>query len=437
MAESICGHGTMTGIEDEVAGRTAQTEAAVSAWRMWRHLTSFWGTGLLIFATAVVMTGIATRVNNPPWNTEQMHRSVDVLLFWIMLFWIAMLEGCQISIVGLQGHNPETFKETHPRAYKSCKLVLAGANVERFLVGRQFLLIFNGFLVSRIGGGQNLQNFAMGGWLWDPFPTQIFFSNGGLLMVVIVALGQLPTQLVAADKLLGFFNLPLGHYYVVVLPCLAVEFLGLTHSSYLLKDLLCAICKIDQSAANPAKAMKKDVWYYARCALSVGIVILSGTFVIKGIALGQTNATEGSGWEGLPGAAAVVVSLLFMFTLACAEGLQVSLVSLARTQWSSLEKSSPLAYRTCRLAFRGSHMKAFLVGRQFLTAMNMVLLSRVTSYAGTDGALLPGGDWGFGQGFNAALLQTGFMGALLVVNVAQLASQVTASIFPVAVINNN
>merc|ERR1719461_2416454 len=66
----------------------------------------------------------------------------------------------------------------------------------------------------------------------------------------------------------------------------------------------------------------------------------------------------------------------------------------------------------------------------------MVLLARVTSYSGTDGVLHEGGDWGMGTFFNT-LLQTGFIGAILVVNVAQLASQVTASIFPIAVINNH
>merc|ERR1719203_2705039 len=66
----------------------------------------------------------------------------------------------------------------------------------------------------------------------------------------------------------------------------------------------------------------------------------------------------------------------------------------------------------------------------------MVLLARVTSYAGADGELLPGGDWGMGTFFNEFFLQWGFLGAILVVNVAQLASQVTASIFPIPVINN-
>merc|ERR1719454_540950 len=67
----------------------------------------------------------------------------------------------------------------------------------------------------------------------------------------------------------------------------------------------------------------------------------------------------------------------------------------------------------------------------------MILLARVTGYAGSDGELLPGGDWGMGTFFNEFFLQWGFLGAILVVNVAQLASHVTASIFPIAVINNH
>merc|ERR1719420_529794 len=183
--------------------------------------------------------------------------------------------------------------------------------------------------------------------------------------------------------------------------------------------------------------MKHDGWYYAKCALSVAAVIFSGVFIIKGIALSQTNATTGAGWRKLPGGWAVVVSLFFIFMLACAEGLQVSVIALATVPGSHYRQKAPLAYRTAKLALKGRNMSAFLVGRQFLTAMNMVLLSRVTSYAGGDGELLDGGDWGMGKFFNLYLLQAGFLGAIFVVNVAQLASQVTASIFPFSVINNH
>jgi len=402
----------------------------------WHNTTYWWGMALLMLAVVVVMTGIFTKVNNPPWHHDESHPILEFILFWVMLTWIAMLEGCQISVVGLQGYDCESFRESHPRAYQACKLVHTGANVERFLVGRQFLLLFNGFLVSRIGGGQAIDRFEMGGWTWNHEFTQFFYSNGVLLMIVIVALGQLPTQLVAADKMLGFFNLPLGHVYFVVWPCLLVESIGLTHSSYLLKDVLCWISGIDTTTADPAKALKKDTLHWAKCTLSVCAVIFSGTFIIKGISLSQTNATEGAGWNKLPGFAAVVVSLFFIFMLACAEGIQVSIIALATVPGSTYREKSPLAYRTAKLALAGRNMSAFLVGRQFLTAMNMVLLARVTSYAGESGELLPGGDWGMGGFFNKYLLQTGFLGAILVVNVAQLASQVTASLFPIAVINN-
>merc|ERR1711988_1505989 len=66
----------------------------------------------------------------------------------------------------------------------------------------------------------------------------------------------------------------------------------------------------------------------------------------------------------------------------------------------------------------------------------MVILGRVTGYGGSGGELTRDTDWGMGKGFNEWFLQTGFCGAIFVVNVAQLATQITASIFPVGLINN-
>merc|ERR1711935_677363 len=159
-------------------------------------------------------------------------------------------------------------------------------------------------------------------------------------------------------------------------------------------------------------------------------------------------------------------SLLFLFIMALAEGLQVSGLALMKTELSTIKDTSPLAYATCKLMFAGRNMQAFLVGRQFFVAVMMVLLGRVTGYAGGDapGVLFDkdcnrtaldelnaaaagsgepveehicrGEDWGMGAGFNEWILQTGWLGAIFVCNVAQLATQVTASLFPVAFINN-
>ena len=149
------------------------------------------------------------------------------------------------------------------------------------------------------------------------------------------------------------------------------------------------------------------------------------------------------GWEDLPGWAAIMVSVFFLFIMACAEGLQVSALALQRTPTEVFKDKKPNAYRILMLLggsdgveYEGRNMKAFLVGRQFFVAMMVVLLGRVTSYGGSGGVLVTGTDWGMGRGFNEWFLQTGFCGAIFVVNVAQLATQIVASLFPVSLINN-
>lgn len=401
----------------------------------WRKFTYWWSSALLIFALFVVFYGMGKQWNNPPWDPSDSHPALDICLFIVMLTWISLLEGCQISIVGLQNVNVEAYKLTHPRAYAVCNLAHKGPNVERFLVGRQFLLLFNGFLVSRIGGGKQ-EDFYIGDWHWNVEATQFFWLNATLLMVVIVVPGQLVTQLIAMDKMLGFLNLKFYAYYTVLMPCMFVESIGLTHSAYMLKDVLVKVTGVDPQKGDPSKKMDKNFLYYFRVLISVSAVIFSGTFIVKGLYMSQTNATDGPGWRKLPGYGAVIVGIFFLFLMACAEGLQVSALALANTHTAAFKKTSPLAYRTCNLLYAGRNMNAFLVGRQFLTAMCMVLLGRVTSYTGSEG-VISGDDWGMGKGFNEGLLQTGFLGAILVVNVAQLASQVMASIFPITFINNH
>lgn len=434
----------------------AAAEKESSCTEMWRYGTYWWGTALMLLALSVTLYGIGMQWNNPPWPQAGSHPALEIFLFLFLLTWIALLEGCQISIVGLQDVNMEPYKESHPRAYAVCQLAHKGPNVERFLVGRQFLLLFNGFLASRIGGAKQ-EEFYMGEWEWNIAATQFFWSNSVLLMILIVGPFQLVTQLIAADKMMEFLNLRFYGYYTVLLPCLFMESIGLTHSSYLLKDVLAWAAGIDTSTEDPGKRMTKDFLYYFRCLLSVSVVIFSGIFLVKGWAMSQTGATTGPGWERLPGGAAVVVSILFLSIMSMAEGLQVSALVLMKQPTSEFKEQSPLAYKTCQLLFKGRNMQAFLVGRQFLVAMMMVLLARVTGYAGSGGVLITGDDtmvnvtdgsgntseqapagedWGMGKGFNEWLLQTGWLGAVFVTNVAQLASQVTASIFPVAFINN-
>jgi len=73
----------------------------------------------MFFALFVQVYGVAKEWNNPPWRTEDggtVHPILEVLFMFFMMTWVALLEGCQISIVGLQGINLENYKHSHPRA---------------------------------------------------------------------------------------------------------------------------------------------------------------------------------------------------------------------------------------------------------------------------------------------------------------------------------
>jgi len=85
----------------------------------WRKGTYFWGTALMLFALFIQVYGICKEFNNPPWRTENggtVHPALEVAFMFFMMTWVALLEGCQISIVGLQGMDLEQIKHSHPRA---------------------------------------------------------------------------------------------------------------------------------------------------------------------------------------------------------------------------------------------------------------------------------------------------------------------------------
>ena len=72
-------------------------------------------------------------------------------------------------------------------------------------------------------------------------------------------------------------------------------------------------------------------------------VIFAGIFLFKGWFLLQSGATDGAGWRHLPGWAAIIVSCFFLFIMACAEGLQVSALALAKTDCTTFKDTKPLS----------------------------------------------------------------------------------------------
>jgi hypothetical protein len=138
-----------------------------------------------------------------------------------------MLEGLQIAILTLERANRERWNHM-PRAYNNHALATRhhGLNVQRFLVGRQFFVVFACFLFAQLTTFSTL-NLPLPKWLFI-----LIIETGLPGVLVALSFGQLMPQLVASTHPVTFMNLP-GSWLVIQL-ALLFEFAGVTHFSWVL-----------------------------------------------------------------------------------------------------------------------------------------------------------------------------------------------------------
>eukprot|EP00956_Cyclotella_meneghiniana_P045514 scaffold372843_cov305-Cyclotella_meneghiniana.AAC.1 len=60
-----------------------------------------------------------------------------------------MIEGQQASLVGLPPVDPDLYKDSHPITYKNAALAFKGDNLDRYLMGRQFMVLLVVFVINQ------------------------------------------------------------------------------------------------------------------------------------------------------------------------------------------------------------------------------------------------------------------------------------------------
>merc|ERR1712048_207540 len=158
----------------------------------------------------------------PGWEAEygDVHILIQLLLFFpVSNIIMGFLEGSQIAILALEKAPKAVIKRTHRDAYFGHKLTQQRDNVRRYLLGRQFFVVFVDFIAAH----------SMG--------------IGGLGILVPVA--QLYPQLLAASNPAWFMS-TWGSKGVLLLP-LVIEFTGLCHFSWGLFTIFFVIRNLVQS----------------------------------------------------------------------------------------------------------------------------------------------------------------------------------------------
>jgi len=334
-----------------------------------------------------------------------------------------MVEGGQASLVGLAPINFDLYKDTHPITYISTKVCHVGDNLDRYLMGRQFMVIFIAFCINMSGAPlADSELWGLPKWIID-----IFLVTGFAMILLTAMIGQLATQVNASHCMLDYINT----YFAVFTfyTAMAIEFSGLMHVSYFIQMVVGWLAGKPIESNEPPKTGVQLIFFWSRVLISAAVLCYALAVTLEGLFKGQTTM-----WKGVPNAVAVILFFLLMSVVGLLEGMQIAFFAVAKLKKSE-RGNAPFAMRTCELLFRGNghNLPGFMIGRQLCVVSCFFIIARVTSLnvdIGVDENIFGVSD-GAQEFFNM-----GFLGAVITTILGSISWQLVASAFPLAFLSN-
>ncbi len=296
--------------------------------------------------------------------------------------------------------------------------------MERFIVGRQFLVVLVVFVSNLMAS--SIEGASVLG-LPDAV-NDIFLATGIALILITIMLGQLTAQVNAANCILDFIN---NYFAVLTLGVSnAIEFSGLLHSSYLIQLLVAKLSGQTIESNEPPRTGGQSLFFWIRSLGSLAVLVFSFAVTLAALFQGKTTM-----WDGVPNGVSVVVFFLLMSVIGLLEGMQIAFFAVAKIP-ASKRGDSYFAKKTCELLFKGEgrNLPGFMIGRQLCVVSCMFFVARVTSLnvdvdAGEETL------WGVSGGLQK-FFNTGLLGAIITTIVASIAWQLVASAFPIDFYSN-
>jgi len=374
---------------------------------------------LLIFSIISIMALIAKRYTR---LSNDVHPAVAYIVGIVAILWLTMVEGGQASLVGMAPVNPELYKDSHPIAYKCAKLGHKGDNLDRYLLGRQFMVVLVVFSVNMsFGPTADAELWGYPQWVIDTF-----FEYGLAMILFTCMVGQLNTQVNASHHMLDYIDNYFGLFTLWV--AMFIEFTGLLHSSYVVQLTVAALAGQKIESNEEPRDGAQNAFFWARCIFSLAILAFSFAVTLEALFAGQTTM-----WEGVPAWLAVIVFFLLMSVVGMLEGMQIAFFAVAKIEAKD-RGDNRWAKMTCNLLYSGDgrNLPGFMVGRQLCVVSCMLFIARVTSVSIDEDE---SNIFNVRQG-TADLFATGLLGAFITTIVASISWQLVASAFPIAFLSN-
>mmetsp|Transcript_27750 Transcript_27750/g.58157 ORF Transcript_27750/g.58157 Transcript_27750/m.58157 type:complete len:562 (+) Transcript_27750:124-1809(+) len=375
---------------------------------------------LLIFSIVVVLALIGTG------NTQlarDVHPIAAGVILWVLIIWMSMVEGGQCSMVGLPPIDRELYRESHPITYQITGWGHKGDNLDRYLMGRQFMVIFINFTIGLCGAPlAGAEVLGLPDWV-----TAIFLGSGIAMVLQNVIVGQLTSQCNASHMMLDYIN---THFMTFTYWVAAgIEVTGVMHTSYLIRMMAYWAAGKPVESNEPPKTGATFAFFWLRVAFSLGVLGFALAVTIEALYLGKTSA-----WEGIPETFSLFLFLILMCCVGLLEGMQIAFFTVAKLPKSE-RGSSSMALRTCHCLFKdgGKNLPGFMCGRQMTVTLCFFIIARVTTVnvvIGVDENI-----FGVSDGIQK-MLNLGFMGAITTTILGSIAWQLVASSFPIAFLSN-
>ncbi|CAB9515067.1 expressed unknown protein [Seminavis robusta] len=375
--------------------------------------------GILLLSIGSVMMAIFNKQTVA--TAHGVPTPVAFLIFWFLIVWLAKMEGGQACLVGLQPVDKSLYAHTHPRTLISTNEAHKGDNMERFIVGRQFLVCLVVFSSNLMAA--TIENPHVPG-LSDSL-TDILLTSGNAVTLIAIIIGQ-SAQINAANCMLDFINT----WFMIVTTFLSLilDMSGILHSVYMFQILFCKITNTPIDSNEPPRTPAQNIFFWTRVAFSTSILCLSFAVTLAAVWNGKTTM-----YAGVPNYISMVLLFVLLTFVGIMEGMQIALFAVVNLPPSDL-KGHPLAAKCCKLTFKGSNLQAFLIGRQMCVTLCMFIVARLTS---CDVALDGSEHTIFGVSENVqSFFNTGMLGAFITTVIGSLVWRIIASCFPVPFLSN-
>ena len=398
-------------------------------WMVW--IKNVVSAALLVFCFTLLTAAIFTQQTRAT-SDDGVHLASPLAfcLFLLALMWLAIIEGSLNCLVGLRPLPKHLFKESHPLAYRASKLCQKqhGHNLERFIVGRQYMdltMVFTiSFLATAVKGATVLGLPEM--------VCAVFLNTGLAVTLVTIVLGQLVLQINAAHCMLDYMN---NYAMLASTYCsLFLESTGVCHIVYLVQRIAVGIHHKHAQAmgatdsntnAAPAHLHKRtlvqECFFWIRVLFSASLLTFALVTVVHATLNGDTKI-----WEGVPPWASFVLFFFLVFLVGMMDALQIALVAVVHIPKDQL-LHRPTAAANADYVILQQRLPSFLLGRQIGQTVIQFLLTRLLTL---DVPLGTGENiWGVSDIWQK-IFNSGGLGAIIATVLASLIWRVLASEFP-------